>query len=66
MALGISGIAVIDKKYADTLQNSQWLFEQETKTRKCCQQVMITTYGLVKNQYMGIIQRELTFDDLFL
>ena len=56
----------IDKKYADTLQNRQWLFEQETKTRKSCQQVMITTYGLIKNQYTSIIQRELTLEDLFL
>lgn len=56
----------IDKKYADTLQSRQWLFEQETKTRKSCQQVMVTTYGLVRNQYTGIIQRELTLEDLFL
>ena len=56
----------IDKKYAETLQKRQWLFEQETKTRKSCQQVMITTYGLVKNQYTGILQRELTLDALFL
>jgi len=56
----------IDKKYADTLQNRQWLFEQETKTRKSCQLVMITTYGLIKNQYTSIIQHELTLEDLFL
>ena len=55
----------IDKKYADTLQNRQWIFEQETRPRKSCQQVMITTYGLVKNQYSGIIQRDLTMEDLF-
>lgn len=55
----------IDKKYAETLQNRQWLFEQETKTRKSCRQVMITTYGLVKNQYTGILQLDLTMEDLF-
>lgn len=55
----------IDKAYADTMQKRQWLFEQETKTRKSCQQVMITTYGLVKNSYAGIVQRELTMEDLF-
>ena len=42
-----------------------WIFEQETKTRKSCQQVMLTTYGLAKNQYSSIIQRELTMEDLF-
>lgn len=41
------------------------IFEQETKTRKSCQQVMLTTYGLAKNQYSSIIQRELTMEDLF-
>ena len=55
----------IDKQYAETLQNRQWIFEQETKTRKSCQQVMLTTYGLAKNQYSSIIQRELTMEDLF-
>lgn len=55
----------IDKKYANTLQNRQWLFEQETKTRKSCQQMMITTYGIVRNQYSGIVQRELNLEDLF-
>lgn len=56
---------VIDKRYAETLQNRQWLFEQETKTRKSCQQVMITTYGLARNQYTGMVRRELTMEDLF-
>ena len=55
----------IEKQYAETLQQRQWLFEQETKTRKSCQQVMITTYGLAKNQYSSIMQRELTMEDLF-
>lgn len=55
----------IDKRYAEVLQNRQWLFEQETKTRKSCQQVMITTYGLVRNQYCSMVQRELSMEDLF-
>lgn len=55
----------IDKQYAETLQNRQWLFEQETKTRKSCQQVMITTYGLARNQHAGCIMHNLTMEDLF-
>ena len=39
--------------------------ERLTKTRKSCQLVMITTYGLQNNQYVGMIQNSLTMDDLF-
>lgn len=56
---------VIDKQYAERMQSRQWMFEEETKTRKSCQLVMITTYGLQKNQYSSIIQKSLTIDDLF-
>ena len=56
---------VIDKAYAETLQSRQWLFEEETKTRKSCQQLMLTTYGLQRNQYAGIVWKALTMDDLF-
>ncbi len=56
---------VIDKAYAETLQSRQWLFEEETKTRKSCLQLMLTTYGLQRNQYAGIVWKALTMDDLF-
>ncbi len=56
---------VIDKAYAETLRSRQWLFEEETKTRKSCQQLMLTTYGLQRNQYAGIVWKTLTMDDLF-
>ena len=55
----------IDKQYAERMQSRQWQFEEETKTRKSCQLVMITTYGLQKNQYANMIQKSLTMDDLF-
>ena len=55
----------IDKQYAERMQSRQWQFEEETKTRKSCQLVMITTYGLQSNQYVGMIQNSLTMDDLF-
>ena len=56
---------VIDRQYAEKMQNRQWLFEEETKTRKSCQLVMITTYGLQKNSHASVIQKSLTMDDLF-
>ena len=55
----------IDKQYAERMQSRQWQFEEETKTRKSCQLVMITTYGLQNNQYVGMIQKSLTMEDLF-
>jgi hypothetical protein len=27
--------------------------------------LMLTTYGLVKNKYSGIVQKEIVLDDLF-
>ncbi len=55
----------IDKSYADTLQTRQWQFEQETKTRKSCQQVMLTTYGLTPSANNSVLQQSLTMNDLF-
>lgn len=55
----------LDRSYAEKMQNRQWLFEAETKTRKSCQLVMLTTYGLQNNQYAGIVQKSITMDDLF-
>ena len=55
----------IDKQYAERLQEREWQFEEETKTRKNCQLVMVTTYGLVNNSHASIVQRSLTMDALF-
>lgn len=55
----------IEKQYAERLQRRQWQFEEETKTRKSCQLVMVTTYGIKKNQYAGLVQKSLSMDDLF-
>lgn len=57
---------IIDKAYAETLQSRQWLFEAEAKTRKSCQQIMLTTYGLQRNQYSDIVWKSLDMNDLFL
>jgi hypothetical protein len=55
----------IDKSYAEILRNKRHAFVIETKTRKAIHQTIITTYGLVHNDYWGSIQSEITFDDLF-
>jgi len=58
-------------KYALTAEDSEKLrermatFEQTTKTNKMHQLTMITSYGLKKGKYTGIVRSEATLDDLF-
>lgn len=57
---------VIDKSYADELDNKIMVFQQETKTKSTIFPTMITTYGVKKNSYYpGRVQNEVTMDDLF-
>jgi hypothetical protein len=56
---------VIDKKYDENLRNKKEAFIQETKTRKAIYLTMITTYGVKRNEYSGIVQSEVKMDDLF-
>ena len=55
----------ITKKYHNELLNKIEAFRIETKCKKAIHLVMITTYGLVKNEYTSIAQKEITMDDLF-
>jgi len=55
----------INKDYENKLRERQELFRKETKTRKALHITFVTTYGLVKNKYSGIVQSEVTLDDLF-
>jgi len=55
----------IDKGYEENLRNKIAVFKEETKTRKAVHLLMITTFGLQKNKYFSIAQRELVLDDLF-
>jgi len=56
---------VIDNDYEANLRNKLFSFKEETKTRKAVHLLMLTTYGLTKNKYSGIVQKEITLDDLF-
>jgi hypothetical protein len=40
-------------------------FEQVTKTRSALHLTFVTTTGLLQNKYSGIVQSEVTLDDLF-
>ncbi len=55
----------IDKKYDKILRNKAGAFKQETGTRNAINITMITAYGLKQNEYSGMIQNEITLDDLF-
>ncbi len=56
----------ITKAYDMQLRNKIGTFLETTKTKKAIFLVMLTTFGLVKNQYArSIVQNELTMNDLF-
>ena len=57
---------VIDKTYDQDLRSKISAFRIETETRKSIQLIMITTFGLKNNMYSGIVQNQVTLDDLFL
>jgi hypothetical protein len=56
---------VIDQKYDKVLRNKWDAFVRETKTRKAIHLTLITTYGVKRNAYCGMIQSEVKMDDLF-
>jgi hypothetical protein len=41
------------------------LFKETTGTRKAVHLTYVTTYGLKRNKHSGIVQSEVTLDDLF-
>ena len=55
----------IDKDYDETLRKRIETFRKNTKTKKAVQIVFVTTYGVESNQYSGIVQKQVTIDDLF-
>jgi AAA+ ATPase superfamily predicted ATPase len=56
---------LITKSYEESLKNKIAVFKAETQTRKAVHLLMLTTYGLIKNKYSEIVQKELTLNSLF-
>ena len=56
---------VIDAAYAASLREKIGAFRRETGTRGNCHLTFVTTYGLRKNGPSGMVQSEVTLDDLF-
>ena len=61
----VSDKYIIDADYEKKLRNRSSLFRLLTKTRKSIQHTFITTYGVANNLHSGIVQSEVTMDDLF-
>ncbi len=55
----------INKDYDQNLRNKLEVFRETTKTAKTLQIVMVTTYGLTKGKYNGLITRDIKMDHLF-
>ena len=55
----------IDTAYAVSLREKIGAFRRETGTRGNCHLTFVTTYGLRKNGQSGMVQSEVTLDDLF-
>lgn len=56
---------IIDKDDDYKIRNRMETFRRFTDTKKAIQVVYITTYGVKTNMYSGIIQKQITLDDLF-
>jgi hypothetical protein len=56
---------LIDKDYDAALRNKLDAFRRLTDCTKSLQLTMITTFGIKRNKYSNIIQRQVTLDDLF-
>jgi hypothetical protein len=58
---------VISKSYAEDLKRKIRVFKEVTKTRKAIHLILITTWGLVRNNYSDtLVQNELKMETLFI
>ena len=56
----------IDKSYAENIRRKISAFKSGTKTKKAIHLTMITTFGLVNNEYaLNLVQNQLTMEELF-
>ena len=55
----------IDAEYERNLRNKKSAFIEATNTRKAVHLTMVTIYGIRHNSHSGIVQSEITLEDLF-
>ena len=56
---------IIDKDYEMRLRERMALFTEETQTRKTLLTTFVTSFGVKPSIHSGIVQSEVTMDDLF-
>ena len=57
---------VIDSDYDSRLRSRVETFRRITGTKKAVQIAFVTTYGVKENMYSGIVQKQITMNDLFI
>ena len=55
----------ITKDYAEHLRERNGFFADATRTKKTLYMTMVTTYGVKRNKYYGLIQNDIVMDQLF-
>ena len=55
----------IDAEYEQKLRNKKSAFINATNTQKAVHLTMVTTFGIKTNAHSGIVQNEITLEDLF-
>ena len=55
----------IEHDYAKELQNKLGAYQELSEDKRTLHLVMVTTNGVVHNNYYNMIQNEITIDDLF-
>lgn len=58
------GPFLIDKKYASELQRKLQVYERSAKASKTVHLTLVTTAGVVRNEYANLVQSEVTLEDL--
>lgn len=56
---------IISREYEQKLRSRMAVFQAATHTRKALVTTLVTTYGVSPNKHSGIVQSEVTMDDLF-
>ena len=56
---------MVKKSYSEELRRKKAVFITETNTKKAAHTTLVTTYGLMKNEYSSEVLFQLTINDLF-
>lgn len=63
--LSVLRTVTITADYAKKLRNKLAVFKDEAAGRRSVHLTFVTAYGLKRNDYSGMVQSQVTLDDLF-